>query len=81
MEVKKKMYVTQFGALKIKSVKTNERTNVKVVGQPKTKRWRASFNTTFIGPKSIAGVPFDSVSRFRLPYYCTPLVCISVIIE
>jgi len=30
-------------------------------------------------PKSIAGVPFDSVRRFR-PYYCAPLVCIFAVI-
>ena len=34
------------------------------------------FKTTFMCPRSIAGVLFDSAVRFWLPYYCTPLVCV-----
>jgi len=32
-------------------------------------------------PRSSAGVTFDSVGRFRLPYYCAPLVCVSDVIK
>ena len=39
------------------------------------------FKTTFMCPRSMAGVPFDSVRRFRATLYCTPLVCVSDVIE
>ena len=37
--------------------------------------------TTVMGPGSIAGVLFDSVRRFRATSYCTPLVCVSAVLE
>ena len=54
---------------------------LKQQSQSKTQK-KFSFKPTFMSPRSIAGVPFDSVRRFRASLLLqTPLVCISVVIE